>query len=175
MPKIANDAGTVGFFCDFNDFGKSFQTLILITYTQIAKAPAERDLLFGGNLLVTKEDDLMIQQCLMHSCKILSPERFRQIGAKNLSATCARDWIYFYGYWFSLKVSKVVNDLHSVHDSSKEIKVSTKKSILKEVAEFQTAVDHLDRRLTELHNENNAAMSNKCVVCGTHRFDVQKR
>ena len=83
--------------------------------------------------------------------------------------------IYFYGYWFSLKVRTVVNALHAVHDSSKEIKVSTKKSILKEVAEFQTAVDHLDRRLTELHNENNAAMNNKCVVCGTHRFDVQRR
>ena len=83
--------------------------------------------------------------------------------------------IYFYGYWFSLKVRTVVNALHSVHGSSKKIKVSTKKSILKEVAEFQTAVDHLDRRLTELHNENNAAMNNKCVVCGTHRFDVQKR
>ena len=81
--------------------------------------------------------------------------------------------IFYYGSWFSVKIKKVVVAFHDVHNHAVRLERGNT-PIIKEVAAFQEAVSNLDLKLTDLYNHSDASIQNKCVVCGTNRFDINK-
>ena len=81
MPKVTDDAGAIRLLHDLDDLGIALQPFVLIVNSQLSKTAAELDLLFGRQILIAKEDHLVVEHHLMHGRKLLVAERLREIDA----------------------------------------------------------------------------------------------